>query len=73
MEKISCIYTITNTLSNKIYLGYSSNFKRRKSKHLTMLRGGYHVNLHLQNDVNKHGIDKYLIELPISKKRSFFF
>lgn len=65
MEKISCIYTITNTLSNKIYLGYSSNFKRRKDKHLTMLRGGYHANSHLQNDVNKHGIDKFLIEILV--------
>jgi hypothetical protein len=27
MNKICCIYTITNILNNKIYVGYTANFK----------------------------------------------
>ena len=70
MEKISCVYTITNIINNKVYVGYSSNFERRKKKHLITLKSGCHTNAHLQNDVNKCGIDKFIIEILVYCKNN---
>ena len=37
MDK-SGIYTITNILDNKIYVGYATNFRKRKGDHISNLR-----------------------------------
>lgn len=65
MEKISCIYTITNTINNKIYIGYSNNFKQRKDKHIRMLKNNCHTNIYLQKDVKKYGLENFLFETLI--------
>ena len=38
------IYTITNTIDNKVYVGYATNFRKRKAAHLSDLRKNKHKN-----------------------------
>lgn len=51
----SGIYIITNTKTQKVYVGSSVNLNHRKSKHFWMLRKGIHDNDYLQNSFNKFG------------------
>lgn len=60
---ISGIYTITNTLNNKIYVGYSNNIKKRFQYHIQDLLKNNHDNPLLQRVVNKYGIDVLLFEI----------
>jgi len=59
----SIIYQWQNILNKKVYIGQTGQIlKERKSEHLTMLKGNYHCNLHLQNAFNKYGKDNFIIE-----------
>lgn len=49
------IYTILNNTNGKIYVGYSSDFEKRKLQHVNSLVNNKHDNEHLQNVFNKHG------------------
>lgn len=49
------IYTITNTISRKTYIGSTNNFECRWSSHRYALRRGTHDNPHLQRSWDKHG------------------
>ena len=60
---VSGIYTITNLVNKKIYLGKSSNVKRRLSNHKVSLMSFRHENEHLQNAVNKYGIENFEFEI----------
>lgn len=55
------IYTITNTIDGKIYVGYTTNFIERRNNHLLSLNGGYHQNEHLQRAYDKYG-DVFIVE-----------
>lgn len=55
LRKSSGIYKITNTISNKIYIGSAECFKVRFNKHIGGLRNKRHHSPHLQNFFNKHG------------------
>ncbi len=59
------IYTITNIINNKLYVGYSKNIKERWLYHKSHLRRNMHTNVNLQNSWNKYGIDKFLFEVLI--------
>lgn len=54
-----CIYMISNTVNDKVYIGSTKHYKRRKKEHLFALEQGNHHSNHLQNAVNKYGIDKF--------------
>ena len=41
---ISCIYTITNKVNGKLYVGKTNNFLYRMSKHKYTLRNNIHIN-----------------------------
>lgn len=57
MERnISGIYSITNTINNKIYIGSAVCLKQRFTQHKSDLKKKKH-NKRLQNFVNKYGID----------------
>lgn len=54
------IYGIRNKINNKIYVGKTEmNFGDRKDCHFASLRGGYHINPHLQKSFNKYGEDNF--------------
>lgn len=59
-EKTICgIYSITNQVNGKIYIGQSVNIFARWKNHLTGLYGGYHTNKHLQNSFDKYGENNF--------------
>ena len=49
------IYTITNKINNKKYIGQSQNIKVRWKNHKAELRHNHHSNTYLQNSWNKYG------------------
>jgi len=57
------VYTITNLINNKVYIGYSINIKQRLNKHKYTLKSNIHGNIHLQNAVNKYGIINFKFEV----------
>ena len=50
----SCIYKITNLVNNKIYIGSTNNYYKRKNNHFYNLNHNIHPNPHLQNSWNKY-------------------
>lgn len=64
MENIkSGIYKITNIINNKIYVGSTVNFKRRKQKHFYALENNKHDNNYLQKAYNKYGKANFKFEI----------
>ena len=52
---VAGIYTLTNTINGKMYVGYTTDLYTRDKKHLSELRSNTHPNAHLQNAWNKYG------------------
>ena len=63
MIKIIGIYSITNTLNNKRYIGYSIDIQRRWTTHKRDLKNNKHENSHLQNAYNKYGENAFEFEI----------
>lgn len=57
------IYRIYNKNTNKSYIGLSTDIKYRLKTHYHNLVGNRHVNPHLQNAVNKHGMCAFDFEI----------
>lgn len=53
------IYIIRNKINGKMYVGMSDNVDRRLDRHKTALENGKHRNKHLQNSVDKYGIENF--------------
>lgn len=77
MNKVSGIYTITNKVTGKLYIGESLDIYRRwHDEHIPQLRKNRHYNKELQNDFNKYGEENFSFEIlqrysrndPISTK-----
>lgn len=49
------IYTITNNITNKLYVGSSVNINKRWKTHVSQLRNNNHPNVYLQNSWKKYG------------------
>ena len=58
-----CIYKITNSINQNIYIGSAINFYRRKIKHLTELKAQDHCNEYLQRSFNKYGREAFAFEV----------
>jgi group I intron endonuclease len=56
------IYKIENIINGKIYIGSSIDIDRRIKRHKNDLTKNKHVNIHLQRDFNKYGIEYYSFE-----------
>ncbi len=63
MEKIQCIYKITNIVNKKTYIGSAIDFNRRKRRHFNLLRKNSHHSIKLQNSFNKHGENNFIFEI----------
>lgn len=61
--KVSCIYKITCTVNNKIYIGSAVDYETRKRHHLQFLRRRIHKNTHLQNAYNLYGQKGFIFEI----------
>ncbi len=59
----SGIYTITNLVNNKIYVGKSVDYQRRLWDHKYELRKNIHNNRYLQRSFNKYGENSFEFEL----------
>lgn len=55
MSKITGIYTITNSVNGKVYVGSAYDVSRRWIVHLCLLRSGKHHSVYLQRAWNKYG------------------
>ena len=59
LENGSGVYAIVNSLNNKKYIGSTGNLRKRFRQHYAALVRNNHDNKHLQNAVNKYGIEKF--------------
>jgi len=59
----SGIYKILNIKNNKVYIGSTTNFNKRKNEHLKRLRKNKHENKYLQRAFNKYKEDNIKFEL----------
>mgnify|MGYP000863314505 CR=1 FL=1 len=57
------IYTIKNTINNKVYIGSSINVEKRLKDHFINLSKNKHHNQHLQFAYNKYGKDYFTKEI----------
>ena len=67
--KSSGIYCIENLIDGKKYIGSTTNFQKRFSKHLYELGHGYHPSLHLQNAYKKYGSENFKFSIVKILKR----
>lgn len=64
MNKVSGVYTITNKVTGKLYIGESLDIYRRwHDEHIPQLRKNRHYNKELQNDFNKYGEENFSFEV----------
>lgn len=61
--KVSGIYVIRNTVSERVYVGSAHKVSFRWNRHRTLLRRGQHHSSFLQASWNKHGEAAFVIEL----------
>jgi group I intron endonuclease len=62
-QKIIGVYKISNTLSGRYYIGYSTNINKRFSVHRNKLKKNCHDNIFLQRAYNLDGEDKFIYEI----------
>jgi group I intron endonuclease len=59
----SGIYTITNLINNKIYIGFCQNFRSRYGDHKSTLFYSKHGNEYLQRAYDKYGSENFIFEI----------
>lgn len=59
----SGIYSITNIINGKRYIGSTIDFKDRWRRHCVELSNNIHTNKYLQNAWNKHGANNFNFEI----------
>ncbi len=69
----SGIYTITNLVNNKMYVGLATNITIRWREHKSELRGDYHGNIKLQRAWNKYGEKAFKFEILWECEERFLY
>ena len=59
---MGCIYSITNKINGKIYIGQTIDFKKRKKDHICNANDNK-INTHLYISMRKYGIDYFKFEI----------
>lgn len=59
IRDINAIYIIKNTVNNKVYVGSSTNLRKRWNDHIRELNEGIHINDHLQKSWNHYGMESF--------------
>ena len=59
----SGIYSITNKITKKHYIGSTKDFERRFNEHLNALRTNSHINIKLQRSFKKHRESSFVFEI----------
>lgn len=64
------IYQIRNINNNKIYIGSTINYNKRRSAHKSLLKNNKHHSIYLQNAWNKYGENSFVFDflIEIDKK-----
>ena len=57
------IYSITNIIDNKKYVGSAVDYNVRRIRHLSNLRCNRHHSSYLQNSFNKHGETNFIFDI----------
>lgn len=57
------LYSITNTITNKIYIGVTEVFERRIAQHKVKLRKNIHRSVSMQSDYNDFGLDSFVFDV----------
>lgn len=57
------IYSITCTITNKVYIGKSINIKNRWKEHKYALKKNRHANTYLQNAWNIHSAENFIFDI----------
>jgi group I intron endonuclease len=65
------IYRISSLIDNRIYIGSTIDFEKRKSAHLFHLKKGSHHSILLQRFFVKYGIEFLLFEIIEECEKSF--
>lgn len=64
--RMKSIYTIKNTVNNKIYVGKAQSPEHRHKRHLYLLRTGKHTSKSLQLDYLKYGESAFRFDVLFS-------
>lgn len=70
---VSGIYTITNLVNNKIYVGLATDIYDRFTTHLNNLRNKTHRNCHLQLAFDKYGESNFEFDILIECSKDILF
>ena len=62
-KKLSGIYCIENLIDSKKYIGSTTNFQKRYSKHLFELKNEIHSSHHLQQAYLKYGASNFRFDI----------
>lgn len=63
LPRTSGIYLIRCTANNKIYIGSTSNLRKRQHDHFADMARNAHSNKHMQSAWNKYGSDTFTFEV----------
>ncbi len=71
--KIPGVYALTNSITNRAYVGSSKDILNRRASHFWQMRNGRHKNHLMQADFDQHGADAFdfiiLHEAPLDIAR----
>lgn len=68
---VSGIYTVTNSINGKMYIGYGKNVRKRLKWHSCLLTNNKHPNDRLQKSFNKYGKENFKFELLVECEEKF--